>query len=109
MITNPRKISWNNPTEGIDASGNTVAWNASTDLAGIEIELDGTPEVSVPVSLGANNFDLTTLASYKALAVGQHTIAMAVVTKEGAVSPFTSAVTFLSAVVPLVPTNIVVA
>jgi hypothetical protein len=106
---NPKTASWTNPTQGIDPTGATVAWDPTADLAGIEIQLDGAAAVSVPVALGATSFDLTSLAAYKALASGQHTFDIAVVTKEGAVSPFSSTVTFLRAVVPLAPTNPVVA
>lgn len=109
MVTNPKSISWVNPTTGTDQSGNTVSWDANTDLAGIEIQLDSVPAVSVPVSTGANSFNLRTLSAYLSLPAGQHNVGMAVVTKEGAVSSFTSAVTFQVAVVPAAPTSLVVA
>lgn len=109
MITNPKTASWVNPTQGKDPNGTLVPWDANTDLAGIEIQLDGQPVVSVPVSLGATSADLTTLTAYTSLPSGQHTIDIALVTKEGAVSPFSSTVTFLRAVVPLAPTSVVVA
>lgn len=109
MITNPTKVNWENPTQAKDPTGAVVAWSAATDLAGIEIQLDTTAAVSVPVSASATSFDLTTLAAYTGLSAGQHTIDIAVVTKEGAASPFSSTVTFLRALVPLAPTAVALA
>ena len=106
---NPKTASWVNPVQATDPTGAVVAWDPNSDLAGIEIELDGAAAVSVPAALGATSFDLTTLAAYTGLASGQHTLEIAIVTKEGAASPFSSAVTFLRALVPLAPTNLVVA
>lgn len=109
MITNPHTVGWVNPVNGTNQAGQTVAWDPTQDLAAIEIEFDSAPAVSVPVALGATKFDITTLAAYQSLPSGQHTIALAVVTKEGAVSGFAPAQAFQAAVVPLAPTNIVLA
>ena len=109
MSFNPKTVSWVNSTQGTDQNGNTVPWDATTDLAAISIEIDSEPVVSVPVSLGATSFDLTTLASYQALASGAHILALAVVTKEGAVSAFAAPDSFSTGVVPLAPTAVVVA
>lgn len=106
---NPKKATWVNPTQAVDQTGATVAWDSGTDLAGIEIQFDSAAAVSVPVAFAANSFDLTSLAAYKALPVGTHAITLAVVTKEGASSSFSGAATFLIEVTPLAPTNLVVA
>lgn len=109
MIINPKTISWVNATQGINQSGATVAWDPTTDLAAVEISFDGVAAVTVPVALGATSFNLTTLPAYTALPSGSHTIGLAEVTKEGAVSAFAASVTFLVSVVPLAPTSVVVA
>jgi|ERR1700742_2248442 len=106
---NPKTISWTNPTTGTDVTGATVPFDATADLGGIEIQLDGVGAVSVPVSLGATSFDLTTLAAYTALTVGSHTVGLAVVSKEGAASDFAPPLTFLAAVKPAVPTAVALA
>lgn len=106
---NPKSVSWANPTQATDPSGATVAWDPKTDMAAVEIQFDGTAAVAVPVSLGATSFDLTSISAYTALPSGQHTLDLAIVTKEGAVSPFSSTVTFLRALVPFAPTAVVVA
>lgn len=108
-VTNPKSVSWTNPTQAIDPNGATIAWDPATDLAAIEIQIDGTGAVSVPVSLGATSFALTSLSAYQALAVGAHSLGLAIVTKEGAVSPFSGTTPFLRAVVPLAPTAVVLA
>jgi hypothetical protein len=105
---NPKTANWINPTQATDQTGALVAWDASTDMAGIEIQFDGTPAVSVPTGFGTS-FDLTTLAAYKALPAGSHNLDMAVVTKEGAVGQFSSTQPFQVAVVPLAPTAVVLA
>jgi hypothetical protein len=107
--TNPKNVSWANPTQATDQTGATVAWSAATDLAGIEIQFDSVPAVSVPVAFSTASFDLTSLAAYKALATGSHSLALAVTTKEGASSSFSGAVSFLIEVTPLAPTAVVVA
>jgi hypothetical protein len=105
---NPKEISWVNPTQATNPDGSVVAWNAAADLGGIQIAFDGTPAVSIPINATDTKFALTTLAAYEALGVGSHTATLAVVTKEGAASPFSDAVTFLRAVVPMVPTSVAV-
>lgn len=109
MVTNPKNVSWANATQAINSAGATVAWDPTTDMAGIEIAFDGQPAVSVPTSLGATSFTLTSLAAYLALSSGQHTLTMADVTKEGAVGGFSAPLTFLTAVVPLAPTSVALA
>lgn len=108
MSFNPKTVSWVNSTQGTDQNGNTVPWDATADLAAIAIEIDAETVLSVPVSLGATSFDLTTLASYQALAAGSHTLELALVTKEGAVSAFAAPDTFSIGVVPLAPTAVTV-
>lgn len=109
VVTNPRKASWVNATQGTDQSGNAVAWDANSDLAAVEIKFDGQAAIDVPVAGGATSLDLTTVDAYKALPAGQHSIQLAEVTKEGAVSDFTASVPFQVAVVPLAPTSLVLA
>lgn len=109
MTTNPKTATWVNPTQATDQSGATVAWSAATDLAGIQLSFDGQPAVSFPVSLGATQADLTKIAPYTSLPAGNHTLAIELVTKEGAVSPFSNTVSFSIALVPFAPTNLVVA
>lgn len=109
MVTNPKTLSWANATQAVNSGGATVAWDPTTDMAGIQISFDGQAAVSVPTSLGATSFNLTTLAAYLALPVGQHTLAMADVTKEGAVGASSPPVTFLTDVVPLAPTSVTLA
>lgn len=108
-VLNPRVLSWVNPTQALDQTGKTVAWDPATDLAGVEIQLDGAGAVSVPLAAVADAFDLTTLAAYEELPVGTHTVALAVTTKEGVSSDFSVPVTFLTGVVPLAPTGLTLA
>lgn len=105
-VINPTHVNWVNPTQALAPDGSQVAWDANTDLGGVEIQLDGVPVVSAPVAFGATSFDLTTISTYQSLPVGSHTIGMAVVTKEGAASKFTDPVTFLRSVVPFAPTGV---
>jgi hypothetical protein len=106
---NPKTVTWVNPTQATDQTGAAVSWDAATDLAGIEVQLDSVAAVSVPVALAATSFDLTSLAPYKALPAGTHAISLAVVTKEGTVSPFSGVIPFLVEVTPMAPTSVVVA
>lgn len=106
---NPTTASWVNPAMATDQDGNQVAWDASTDMAGIELAIDNAPAVSVPTASGANTFDLRTLDAYKALKAGNHTLSLAIVTKEGATSSFVGPVTFPIGVTPLAPANLVLA
>lgn len=109
MITNPKTISWTNATQGVDQNGNTVPWSASADLAGVQISFDGAAAVSVPATTAITQLALSSIAGYSTLAAGQHTVTVAEVTKEGAVSPPSVVQTFLTAVVPLAPTSVVLA
>lgn len=109
MVFNPKKLSWVNPTQAIQPDGTTGAWDAATDLAGIQIAFDKVPAVSVPVALGATSFDLPSLTPYKALSLGPHTVAISVVTKTGVASDLSAAVTFQFDVVPFAPTAVAVA
>jgi hypothetical protein len=77
-------------------------------MAGIEIQLDGTGAVSVPAGV-VTTYSLPQVSAYAALAAGTHTLQLAIVSKEGSVSPFAASQTFQVAVVPLVPTSVVVA
>lgn len=109
MVTNPKTVSWANAIQAVNSAGATVAWDPTSDMAGIQISFDGNTAVSVPTSLGATSFNLTTLAAYLALPAGQHALVMADVTKEGAVGGFSAPLTFLIAVVPLAPTSVALA
>lgn len=106
--TNPTTLNWVNPTQAKDQSGNTIAYNAAADQAGIEISFDGTP--AFVVTDGAvTTQSLVALTPYLALPPGVHTLGLAVATKEGSVSPFAAPVTFSIAVIPLAPTSVVLA
>ena len=75
-----------NPTTFTDGS----AFSASTDTAGYEIQIDGAAAVSIPNGY-LTTFDLSTLAVWSTLKSGMHTVALAVVTKEGATGVYGSA------------------
>lgn len=109
MVTNPKHLNWTNATQGTNVAGATVAWDPTSDMAGIQVSFDGQPAVSVPTALNATTLDMTTVAAFMALGAGQHTITMADVTKEGAVGQSAAPITFLLAVVPLAPTIVTVA
>lgn len=103
---NIKGVSWKDPTSAKDQNGQTVAWDAATDRAGMSIKLDGTGVVSVPVAAGVSTFDLRTLAAYQALQPGPHTLGLAEVTKEGIVGEYASDVPFLVGFVPGAPTEV---
>lgn len=105
---NPHSVSWTDPVTATDQNGNPVPWS-NADRAGISIKFDGAAVVSVPLGIGVQSFDLTQLAAYQALPVGEHILALAVVTKEGITGSFASDVPFLTAVVPTAPTSVAVA
>lgn len=109
MVTNPKTISWVNAVQAVDQNGNTVAWSASADLAGVQIAFDGQAAVSVPATTAITQLALASIAGYSTLAAGQHTVTVAEVTKEGAVSPPSVSASFLIALVPLAPTTVMVA
>lgn len=98
---NPKNLNWTNPTTYTDGTP-----YAQTDNAGYTLQLDATPAVSIPLAWGTG-FDLTTLASYKALKSGTHTVAIAVVSKAGFTSDFSAPATFQVAVAPSPATNLV--
>lgn len=108
-IVNPHQMSWVNPTTATAANGNTVAWSANNDLAGIEIYFDGVAAVDVPVSFGTTSMSLLNVAAYEALAIGSHTVGIAVVTSEGSVGQESNIVTFLIDLIPSAPTNLALA
>ena len=108
MVTNPKTATWTNPTQATDANGVPVAFDPSQDMAGIEIQLDDQPAVVVPAGV-ATSFDLTSLDAFKALSPGEHTLGLAIVTKEGTVGQFASGATFQRAVIPLAPTSLALA
>lgn len=78
-------LEWTNPTTRADGSAYNQAQNA-----GYEIQLDGAASVSIPLAWGTS-FDLSTLAAWPTLAVGNHTAGIAVVDTGGLVSGFASA------------------
>lgn len=100
-MANPKVLSWTNPTQYTDGS----PYDASTANAGYVIALDGLGAVAIPLAFGTS-FDLSTLAAYQALKRGSHTVALAVVTKEGMQSDFSSATTFQIAVPAMAPTSL---
>jgi hypothetical protein len=93
-------LSWVNPVTRADGT----AYN-QTQNAGYEIQFDGTPAVSIPLSYGTS-FDMTTLAAYNALIPGTHTVGIAVVDTGGLVSSFaTTSFPAFSKSLPLAPTS----
>lgn len=98
---NPKNLNWTNPTTYTDGTPYGQA-----DNAGYTLQLDTTPAVSIPIGWGTG-FDLTTLASYKALTSGPHTVAIAVVSKAGIASDFSTPATFQVSGKPSTPTNLV--
>lgn len=102
--TQVHTLSWTNPTQNTDGTAFDPA-----DFAGIEIELDGAPAVSVPESAAVTSFDLSTLAAWSGLKSGSHTVTLAITNKEGNTSDFASPVTFPVLAVPMAPTALSVA
>ena len=102
--TQVHTLSWTNPTQNTDGTPFEAA-----DFAGIEIELDGAPAVSVPQSSEVSSFDLSTLAAWNTLKSGPHTVTLASTNKEGNTSDFASPVTFPVLAVPMAPTALSVA
>lgn len=102
-MANPRTLTWTNPTTRVDGTP-----YAQADNAGYEIQLDGEGAVSIPLAWGTS-FDLTTLSAYQDLRSGNHTIALAAVSKEGLKSAYSSPSTFQIAMAPRSPTNLVLA
>lgn len=96
-----KNLVWSNPTTTTDGT----VYDPATQQAGISVVLDGAAAVSVP-SLGASNFDLSTLAAYQALKSGNHTVAIDVVTKAGVHSALTAATTFPVGDTPSAPTGL---
>lgn len=102
-MAKPLVLSWTNPTAYTDGSP-----YAQSDNAGYTIQIDGTGAVSIPLAFGTS-FDLTTLAVFPTLKRGSHTVALAVVSKEGMQSAFSTAASFPVTVPPNSPTNLAVA
>jgi hypothetical protein len=101
-MTQAHTLQWVNPTQNTDGSPFDPA-----DFAGIQIQVDGAVAVSVPSSI-ETSFDLSTLALWPTLKSGPHTVALAIVNKEGEASAFSAAATFSVARVPAAPTAVVV-
>jgi hypothetical protein len=95
---------WVNPTQNTDGTA-----FASTDFAGIQIEIDGQPAVSVPEASEITSFDLSTLAIWSTLKSGSHTATLAITNKEGNTSAFSAVATFPILAVPMAPTGLTVA
>lgn len=93
-------LTWTNPTQYTD--GTTYA---STDNAGYTLQLDGVGVVSIPLAWDTK-FDMATLAAFQALKRGPHTAALAVVSKAGEVSAFSSPASFSREVPAMAPTNL---
>jgi len=82
------KVSWTNPTTYTDGTP-----YAQSDNAGYTVQIDGTGQISVPIAW-ATSIDLGALAVYPTLTVGNHTVSVAVVSKDGVQSDFASPATF---------------
>jgi hypothetical protein len=81
-------------------------FTGQTDTTGYQIAIDATPAVSIPIGY-ATTFDMSTLAVWPTLKTGQHSVQLAVVTKEGVTGLFGTA-TFPILGVPVAPTALVV-
>lgn len=93
-------LTWSNPTEYVDGTPYTQA-----DNAGYLIKIDNVADIAIPMGW-ATTFDIGTLAAYKALKAGSHTVTIAVVSKAGQASAYGPVVTFKIAVAPYHPTTI---
>lgn len=93
-----KTLSWTNPAQNVDGT----TFDPATDQVGISIVLDGA--AAFPVASGsASSIDLTSIAAFKALKPGSHTVAIDVVNKAGVHSALTAAATFLIDAAPAVP------
>jgi len=99
---NPTTISWTNPTANTDGT----PYDATTQNGGYTLLIDGAQQVSIPTAF-ATSFDITTLAEYKALALGPHSFQLEAVNQSGVASAPSAAATFLLSSVPAAPTNLV--
>lgn len=97
-------INWTNPTTNDDGT----PYDGETMNAGYELRLDGVGAVSLPLRYGTT-FDMATLAAFASLKNGNHTVALAVVTKDGGRSEYSNAVTFPLDRKPTAPTAVGVA
>jgi len=110
MATNPRTISWTNPTTRTDGTPYDVA----TQNAGYELALANpagsalVPFISIPLAFGTS-FDLSSAAAYQALPSGSYEFALAVTSKEGLTSAYSERAPFQIAVAPVAPTGLVLA
>lgn len=96
----PHVMTWTNPTT--DTDGNPYGQN---DNAGYTIAVDGTPGVSVPLAFGTS-FDIGSLAGVQALKSGQHSVALALVSKQGVTGVFSNPATFPIFATPAAPANL---
>ena len=96
-------LNWTDPTQNTDDS----AFDPTT-LAGIQISIDASAAVSVPLTSGTS-YDMATLAAYQSLKPGAHAVALALVTKQGAVSDYSNTVSFSVGLVPKPPVAVDVA
>jgi hypothetical protein len=103
MKAGPSNLSWTPVTQNTDGS----AFDPTTQ-AGIQLNLDSQPAVSVPLASG-NSFDMATLAAYQALKAGAHTASICLVTKSGAVSDPSNTAPFSVGLVPKPPAALAVA
>jgi hypothetical protein len=100
-MANPKVLSWENPTKCVDGS----AYDAANENAGYVIAIDGQGAVAIPLAFGTS-FDLSTLSAFQTLKRGNHQVALAVVSKAGEQSDFSSPVTFPIVSPALAPTNL---
>lgn len=108
MVTNPKHLSWTNPTQAVDQNGKTVAFDPATDMKGVEVQFDNVGAVEIDTGV-VTTLDMTTLDAYKALPSGTHKVDLAILTNEGVLGGFSTSVTFLVGFTPLAPTDVVVA
>lgn len=97
MAVNQSKISWHNPA--VRTNGQALSQN---DSAHYVVSFDGGPAIPLPLKYGTS-FDLATLAQYKALTPGNHTVALAMVDTNGLQSAFSAPASFTIASAPAAP------
>jgi hypothetical protein len=103
-MVNQKILKWTNPTT---RKGVTDAYGAQ-DNAGYAVSFDGGDLVSVPIKWGTE-FDLSTLAQYKQLPAGEHTVVLHTVDTDGQVSDPGPAATFKIAHPPGAVANVSIA
>jgi hypothetical protein len=103
-VANKNKLTWVNPTTYTDGT----AYDPATENAGYELSINGAEaSVALPFAFGTE-FEMKDLEEYRQLPLGEHTVRLRVITKQGVASDYTGAVTFRKDGQPLAPANLAV-